>query len=122
MRSSLRALSILCAVALVAGAGPTRAAEAAPRLPAVKILATGGPIAGVGTVSTQTVGYTAAVLVVRSSRVGNGAVARNGEANDDELHTVASDNLNPQKARVLLMLALTKTADPAAIQAFFREY
>lgn len=62
------------------------------------------------------------VVVVRSSRVGNGAVVRNGEANDDELHTVAGDNLNPQKARVLLMLALTKTADPTAVQAFFREY
>lgn len=45
------------------------------------------------------------VVIVRSSRVGNGILARNGEANDDQLHFVASDTLNPQKARVLLMLA-----------------
>lgn len=62
------------------------------------------------------------VVVVRSSRVGNGIVARNGEANDDELDFVVSDTLNPQKARILLMLALTKTADTKAIQAMYYEY
>jgi L-asparaginase len=35
------------------------------------------------------------VIVVRSSRTGNGIVARNGEANDDELDFVVSDTLNP---------------------------
>lgn len=62
------------------------------------------------------------VAIVRSSRVGNGIVARNGEANDDQLHFVASDTLNPQKARILLMLALTKTNDPLEIQKMFWEY
>lgn len=62
------------------------------------------------------------VVVVRSSRVGNGIVARNGEANDDELDFVVSDTLNPQKARILLMLALTKTADTKAIQTMYYEY
>jgi L-asparaginase len=62
------------------------------------------------------------VIVVRSSRVGNGMIARNGEANDDELDYVASDTLNPQKARVLLMLALTQTKDTKAIQQMFWEY
>lgn len=62
------------------------------------------------------------VVIVRSSRVGNGIVARNGEANDDQLHFVASDTLNPQKARILLMLALTKTTDPLEIQRMFWEY
>jgi hypothetical protein len=42
------------------------------------------------------------VVIVRSSRVGNGIVARNGEAKDDELDFVVSDTLNPQKARILL--------------------
>jgi L-asparaginase len=32
---------------------------------------------------------------------------------------VLADNLSPQKARVLLMLALTKTSDPAEIQRIF---
>lgn len=62
------------------------------------------------------------VVIVRSSRVGNGIVARNGEANDDQLHFVASDTLNPQKARILLMLALTKTNDVQEIQRMFWEY
>jgi L-asparaginase type II len=62
------------------------------------------------------------VLIVRSSRVGQGIVARNGEANDDELDFVVSDTLNPQKARILLMLALTKTSDSKQIQRMFYTY
>lgn len=62
------------------------------------------------------------VVIVRSSRVGNGIVTRNGEFDDDKYNTVASDTLNPQKARVLLMLALTKTTDPKEIQRMFWEY
>jgi L-asparaginase len=62
------------------------------------------------------------VVVVRSSRVGNGIVARNGEVNDDEVGTIVADNLNPQKARVLLMLALTKTNDPKTIEEYYHEY
>jgi len=49
-------------------------------------------------------------------------VARNGEANDDELDFVVSDTLNPQKARILLMLALTKTTDTKEIQRMFATY
>jgi L-asparaginase/glutamin-(asparagin-)ase len=59
---------------------------------------------------------------VRSSRVGQGIVARNGEANDDELDFVVSDTLNPQKARILLMLALTKTTNTKDIQRMFYTY
>src|ERR1700675_290323 len=62
------------------------------------------------------------VIVVRSSRVGNGIVARNGEAKDDELDFIVSDTLNPQKARILLMLALTKTTDTKEIQRMFYTY
>jgi L-asparaginase len=62
------------------------------------------------------------VIIVRSSRVGNGIVARNGEAKDDELDFVVSDTLSPQKARILLMLALTKTNDTKAIQQMFYTY
>ena len=35
---------------------------------------------------------------------------------------VPADNLNPQKARILLMLALTKTSDPKEIRRMFSEY
>jgi L-asparaginase/glutamin-(asparagin-)ase len=62
------------------------------------------------------------VLIVRSARVGQGIVARNGEANDDELDFVVSDTLSPQKARILLMLALTKTSDSKEIQRMFYTY
>lgn len=55
-------------------------------------------------------------VVVRSSRTGSGYVP---DAKDGILN---ADNLNPQKARVLLMLALTKTQDPAKIQAIFNKY
>jgi L-asparaginase len=62
------------------------------------------------------------VIIVRASRVGNGIVARNGEADDDKLDFVVADNLNPQKARILLMLALTKTNDTKEIQRMFYTY
>lgn len=62
------------------------------------------------------------VVVVRSTRTGSGIVARNGEADDDKLHFIASDSLSPQKARILLMLALTKTDNPQEIQQMFWEY
>jgi L-asparaginase/Glu-tRNA(Gln) amidotransferase subunit D len=62
------------------------------------------------------------VIIVRSSRVGQGIVARNGEANDDQLDFVVADTLNPQKARILLMLALTKTNNTKEIQRMFYTY
>jgi L-asparaginase len=62
------------------------------------------------------------VVGVRSSRVTTGQVGRNVEVNDDKMGTVASLGLNPQKARVLLRLALLKTSDPKTIQQYFDEY
>jgi L-asparaginase len=62
------------------------------------------------------------VIVVRSSRTGSGIVARNGEVNDDQTDFVVSDTLTAQKARILLMLALTKTSDTKEIQRIFYSY
>jgi L-asparaginase len=62
------------------------------------------------------------ILIVRSARVGNGIIARNNEVDDDKRDFIASDNLNPQKARILLMLALTKTKDTKEIQQMFFTY
>ena len=62
------------------------------------------------------------VVVVRSSRVVTGSVGRNVEVNDDEMGFVASDELNPQKARILLMLALLKSRDTQEIQKLFYTY
>ena len=60
------------------------------------------------------------VVVVRSARVGAGRVVR--DDNWQEPGFVAADNLNPQKARILLQLALTKTNKPDEIQKMFDEY
>jgi len=62
------------------------------------------------------------VVVVRSSRVVTGTVGRNVEVNDDEMNLVASDELNPQKSRILLMLALLKPRSTAEIQNLFYSY
>jgi L-asparaginase len=62
------------------------------------------------------------VAVVRSSRTNSGITDRNVELNDDEMGSIASMELNPQKARVLLMLGLTKTRDAKKLQEFFYEY
>jgi len=62
------------------------------------------------------------LLIVRSARAGNGIVARNNEVNDDKRDFVVSDTLNPQKARILLTVALTKTKDTKEIQRMFYEY
>ena len=59
-------------------------------------------------------------VLVRSSRVGSGRVI--GRDEYDRIGMVSGDNLNPQKARVLLMLALTKTTDVHEIQRMFNEY
>ncbi len=62
------------------------------------------------------------VAIVRASRTGGGVVERNIEIDDDRLGFIAADELNPQKARVLLMLGLTRTRDPRALQEMFFAY
>jgi len=59
-------------------------------------------------------------IVVRSSRVGEGRVLR--DDNWQEPGMIAADNLNPQKAALLLGLAMTVTRDPDRIQGFFDSY
>jgi L-asparaginase len=62
----------------------------------------------------------AGVVVVQSSRAGSGRVALRRYL--EEAGMVAGDNLNPQKARVLLMLALTRTEDVGEIRRLFATY
>lgn len=61
------------------------------------------------------------IIVVRSSHVGNGAVI-NAEQSYIDNHFLNAGTLNPQKARILLQLALTKTNDRSQIQKIFDEY
>lgn len=59
---------------------------------------------------------------VRVSRSSLGLVGRNMEFNDDMHGTLAGDTLNPSKARMLLMLALTRSSKRAFIQTSFDIY
>ena len=59
---------------------------------------------------------------MRASRVVTGIVGRNVELDDDKLGFVASLDKNPQKARVLLRLALLQKRTAADIQRLFDEY
>ncbi|AVJ17049.1 L-asparaginase 2 [Serratia sp. JUb9] len=62
------------------------------------------------------------VAVVRSSRVPTGATTEDAEIDDAKYGFVAAGTLNPQKARILLQLALTQTRDAAQIQQMFNQY
>ncbi|MDR1678385.1 MAG: type II asparaginase [Prevotellaceae bacterium] len=62
------------------------------------------------------------VAVVRSSRIATGPTAQWDEIDDDKLGFSASWFVNPYRARVLLMLALTKTNNYKEIQRMFTEY
>jgi L-asparaginase len=65
-------------------------------------------------------GPAARPILVRSNRTGNGRVISRKDYDAEGF--VAGDNLNPQKARILLMLALTKTRDITEIRRMFLEY
>jgi L-asparaginase len=77
------------------------------------------------------------VFVVTTTRTGSGRIAplrrgpdaaqapaasSNPAAAEERARRIAGEDLAPVKARVLLMVALTKTTDPAAIQRIFSEY
>jgi L-asparaginase len=62
------------------------------------------------------------VVVVRSSRVPTGTVGRDVEIEDDKFGFIASDELNPQKSRILLSLALLTKRTPDQLQKLFETY
>lgn len=71
------------------------------------------------------------VMVVTSTRTGSGripasragrALWSDGASASQRRLVLGSEDLAPLKARILLMLALTKTQDPAEIQRMFTEY
>lgn len=86
-------------------------------------------IAGVGSGNFHADARTAAaeaaargIAIVRASRTGGGIVERSVEVDDERFGFIAAGDLNPQKARVLLKLALTRSRSPAAIQEMFDQY
>ncbi|WP_333989640.1 asparaginase [Pseudomonas sp. S3(2024)] len=63
------------------------------------------------------------VQIIRSSHVNAGGfVLRNAEQPDDKYDWVVAHDLNPQKARILAMVALTRTNDSKELQRMFWEY
>jgi L-asparaginase len=65
-------------------------------------------------------GWEKGVVFVQSDRKGSGRVLE--KETSAERGVVTADNLNAQKARQLLRLALTKTSDIKEIQRMFNEY
>jgi L-asparaginase len=64
----------------------------------------------------------AGIVVCRASRTPSGRVVLEDEINDDELGTIVSDDLTPQKARIMLMLGLTQTKEKKQLQQYFFQY
>jgi L-asparaginase len=62
------------------------------------------------------------VPVVMTNRGGMGRVTETAARAREKRPLIYGDNLTPQKARVLLMLALTRTRDPAELQKIFQTY
>ena len=95
----------------------------------IKAGAKGIVIAGVGdgnmnagTLEAMKRATKAGIPVVRATRVPIGAVLIKGEVVDADYGSVSSDELNPQKARILLMLALSKNRSREDLQRLFIEY
>jgi L-asparaginase len=97
-------------------------AEAAVTLGAKGIVMAGIGAGAPGNLTPELAAIAASgrAVVVRSSRVGEGRVLRND--NWEEPGMVAADNLSPQKAAVLLSLALTRTRQPEEVQRYFDQY
>jgi L-asparaginase len=62
------------------------------------------------------------IMVVRSARTVSGSTTLHSEVDDEQYKFVAAGSLNPQKARILLMLALTQTNDYKVVQDMFNKY
>jgi glutamin-(asparagin-)ase len=62
------------------------------------------------------------IVVIRAARVPQGFVLRNAEQPDDKYDWVVAHDLLPQKARILAMVALTKTSDTKELQRIFWTY
>ena len=62
------------------------------------------------------------VPIVMTNRGWTGRVTETANRAGEKRPLLYGDNLTPQKARILLMLALTRTRDPAELQKIFETY
>lgn len=96
-------------------------ARAAVQAGARGLVVAGTGAGSLGNLETELAGIAEeGVVVVRSARVGEGRVLR--DDNWQQPGMVAADNLSPQKASLLLALALMVTGDIDEIQRIFNEY
>ncbi len=73
-----------------------------------------------GEIDALTEAVARGIIVVQSTRAGSGRTFRGAKLR--QVGFLIADNLNPQKARILLALALTVTSDPDMIARMFRTY
>ncbi len=119
-------LTALPEVAIIYGSGSmgTALAEAAVKSGVKAIVHAGtgnGSVPNYGVEGLQKA-RAAGLHIVRSSRIADGFVLRNAEQPDDKYDWVVAHDLNPQKAKILTALALTKTNSSAELQRMFMEY
>ena len=113
-------------VAIVYGSGSmgTAMVEAAAKSGAKAIVHAGtgnGSVPNYGVEGLQKA-RAAGLQIVRSSRIADGFVIRNAEQPDDKYDWVVAHDLNPQKAKILVALALAKGVSSADLQRIFWEY
>lgn len=80
------------------------------------LIKSGGGVAVWAKAQLQQMGATRGAVLVKSFYQATGQTLYQQDS------FVESNSLNPQKARILLQLALTKTTDPDKIQQYFDEY
>jgi len=119
-------LTALPEVAIVYGSGSmgTAMVEAAVKSGAKAIVHAGtgnGSVPDYG-VEGLRAARAAGLMIVRSSRIADGFVLRNAEQPDDKYDWVVAHDLNPQKAKLLVALALTKGVSTKDLQRMFWEY
>jgi L-asparaginase/Glu-tRNA(Gln) amidotransferase subunit D len=87
----------------------------------IVILATGGTIAGAGEFSSKWIDIIngLSIPVIISSRIDDGVITKENLLCSN---TVAANNLSPQKAAILLRLALTGDVSRERLEKFFSEY
>ena len=122
----IESISTLPMVSIVYGSGEmgTAMAEAAGKAGAKAIIHAGTGNGSVPDYEVETLKKlrTSGVQIIRSARVPDGFVLRNSEQPDDKYDWVVAHDLNPQKAKILAALALTKTSDTKELQRIFWEY
>jgi glutamin-(asparagin-)ase len=123
---NIETIDSLPMVSIVYGSGEmgTYMAEAAGKAGAKAIIHAGTGNGSVPNYEVETLKALRAqgVHIIRSARVPDGFVLRNSEQPDDKYDWVVAHDLNPQKAKILAALALTKTNNTKELQRIFWEY